>query len=114
MAKITKSIEAMRARRAYAATDRIICEFWLGKAFMGEEFSASGCAHARIRFEGTGRIKQVMLLRDSEPWREWTPHGTETDIQFALSAEDIKGHYFYVRMMQEDSNLAWSSPIWVD
>ena len=108
-------LEAMLARRAYAATDRIICEFALGDAVMGEEIVGGDAAlPCRIYFAGTGEIREVTLMRDSEPLRTWQVDGPEAELCFELGADEAKGHYFYARMIQCDTNMAWSSPIWVD
>ena len=107
-------MEAMKARRTYAATDRIICDFRMGEAMMGEELAADGDLPTRIHFAGTGPIKSVALLRDSRPWRKWEPAGDETEIELTIPLEEASGHYFYARMIQEDSNMAWASPIWVE
>ena len=107
-------MEAMLARRTYAATDRIICEFFIGDAMMGEEIKSQGPLNVLIRFLGTNGIKEVTLLRDSIPFRIWSPSGKETEITMTLYDHEACKHYFYVRMIQYDSNLAWSSPIWID
>ena len=107
-------MEAMLARRAYAASDRIVCEFAIGDAIMGGQTTAAGPLEARIRFVGTGPIREVTLLRDSEPWLTWAPSSAETEVAIILSAEQLRYHYFYARMIQQDTNMAWSSPIWVD
>ena len=106
-------MEAMRARRTYAATDRIVCEFSVGGVLMGGEVEADGEIPVRIRFVGTGPIREITLLRDSRPWRTWEPAGSETEIELSISEEEAAGHYFYARMIQQDSNMAWSSPVWV-
>lgn len=108
-------MEAMIARRTYAASDRIQCEFRLGSAFMGEAVGAEGeSMKTQIRFVGTGPIREVMLLRDCEPYLTWTPDTEELEIEQTLPTSECKGHYFYARMIQKDTNLAWSSPIWID
>jgi len=107
-------LEAMLARRAYAATDRIICEFTLGGAVMGEEITGGAALPCRIYFRGTGDIREVTLMRDSEPLRTWQVDGPEAELSLELEANEAKGHYFYARMIQRDTNMAWSSPIWVD
>jgi hypothetical protein len=107
-------MEAMVARRAYAATDRILCEFSIGDALMGGEIKAEDVLDVRIWFAGTGDIKEVALLCDSAPILTWAPSGSEIEIITHLDPSEATGHYYYARVIQHDSNLAWSSPIWVD
>jgi len=107
-------IKSMIARRAYAATDRIICEFFIGNGMMGEEIKSDNSLDVRIHFVGTNVIKEITLLRDSIPFHTWDFSEKEAEIVTKLYGKEARGHYFYVRMIQCDSNLAWSSPIWVD
>ena len=107
-------MEAMRARHTYAATDRIVCEFAIGGAIMGEETALSSPAGVRIRFIGTGPIREVALLRDSAPYRTWQPETNDAELTTRLTPAEARGHYFYARMIQHDTNMAWSSPIWID
>jgi hypothetical protein len=108
-------MEALLARRCYAASDRILCEFRLSEGFMGEEIKAgTEPLTAHIRFAGTGPLREVALMRDSQPYRTWQPAGAEFEAAIDLPADECRGHYFYARAQQEDSNLAWASPIWVD
>jgi hypothetical protein len=108
-------LDAMAARHTYAATDCIVCEFRLGDAFMGEEFShTSGNLSLFVRLRGTGQIGEVVLVRDSEPYRVWHPESASCEIREQIPAEEALDHYFYIRMQQVDTNLCWSSPIWVD
>ena len=51
---------------------------------------------------------------DSIPFKIWNPKGSGAEINVSIGGIEAKGHYFYTRMIQEDSNMAWSSPIWVD
>jgi hypothetical protein len=108
-------IDAMLARHTYAATDRIICEFRLGDAFMGEVLRHKhGDLPLFVRLRATAEIDEVVLLRDSEPYRAWHPKSESIELHTLLPEEDTADHYFYVRMQQIDTNLCWSSPIWVD
>jgi len=63
---------------------------------------------------GTNAIKEITLLRDSILFRTWDFSEKEAEIVTKLYSKEAHGHHFYVRMIQRDSNLAWSSPIWVD
>jgi hypothetical protein len=110
-------MEGLLSRRTYAATDRIVCDFRLGGAFMGQEITReSGPIPVEMFFIATGPVKEVVLLRDSEPIRKWIPEHGEQRIRIEDSIEltEAKGHYFYARMQQTDTNLCWSSPVWVD
>jgi len=106
-------LDAMLKRHTYAASDRIICEFSIGDALMGEELAAAPRLDVRIRFAGTRPIREIALLRDSEPFRTWRPKGIDAEIITSLHEGESRGHCFYARMIQAGTNLAWSSPIWI-
>ena len=62
---------------------------------------------------GTGKLSRVDVLRDSDvvatlkaPGKEY--RGTWTD-----PAPKAGTHYYYVRVVQEDGELAWGSPLWI-
>ncbi len=109
-------IEALLARRCYAASDRILCTFRAGGAFMGEAVPCpDGEVPFALHFAGAGPLREITLLRDSEPYRTWTGDGASArTIELSLPADACRGHWFYARCIQEDSHLAWSSPIWLD
>jgi len=106
-------LDAMLKRHVYAASDRVICEFSIGNALMGEERAAAPRMDVRIHFVGTNPIREIALLRDSEPYRTWHPKAIDAEIISSLDEAESRGHYFYARMIQTDTNLAWSSPIWI-
>jgi hypothetical protein len=108
---------AMRNRHVFAATDRIVCEFYIGSAMMGDMLrlpEKTGALDVYIHIQGTGDIREVTLLKNSEPYHTWQVQGNETELRLSISDEDAVGNYFYVRMIQHDTNMAWSSPIWID
>lgn len=110
-------VDAMRKRHSYAATDNIIVDFRSGNAIMGDEIKS-----AQPKFDvvilGTGPIARVDLLRNSEIVHtarpdQKRPAEVRFDWQDAAPPERDKGNYYYVRVAQENGQMAWSSPIWV-
>ena len=100
-------------RRTYGATDNILLEFWLGDQFMGDDFEASSPQRIRVKARGTAPVKSVHLIRDGLYVYETSPLKNIVDVDY-LDADAGKGqHWYYVRVEQEDGQLAWSSPIWV-
>jgi hypothetical protein len=109
-------LEAMKARRTYAATDNIVLEFWMGEHFMGEAFStgADGVPEIRVRAVGTRPFMNAEILRNSESIYKSSPGEREVDFRFR-DLEPLPGtSYYYVRLSQVDGQTAWSSPIWVE
>jgi len=77
--------EALRTRRTYASTDKILLDFSIEKHLMGEE----------------------AVLSDTNPGIRSARFDFRDD---AYRGEDS---YYYVRVIQADKNMAWASPIWV-
>jgi len=107
-------IEAMRKRHTYAATDNIILDFRLGSAIMGDEVRG-----AEPKFDvvvlGTGPLAAVEILRNSEVIHKHAVKGDGARFTWQDPAPPMaeKTNYYYVRVQQQDGQMAWSSPIWV-
>jgi hypothetical protein len=110
-------LEAMRERRAYAATDNIVLEFWVGDEFMGGEL-ATGAAEVpeiHVRAVGTRPVTSVEILRNGRTIHKTSPGQREVDLRFRdLEPERGRTSYYYARLSQIDGQTAWSSPIWVE
>jgi hypothetical protein len=105
--------EALRARRTYAATDKILLDFSIAKHIMGEEVELSGTPELAVAVEGTGAIAQIDVIKDSKIVYTVNP-GSQT-ARFTFRDDSYRGEdsYYYVRVIQADKNMAWASPIWV-
>ena len=104
---------AIRQRHTYGATDNIVLEFWLGRHFMGDDFSAPAPQRIRVKAEGTDVIEAIHLIRDAQYIYKWAPDSRTADFQFSDPGAGKGQHWYYVRVEQKNGELAWSSPIWV-
>ncbi len=106
-------LEAMKNRRAYAATDNIVLEFWIGDRFMGDEFQASSVMPIRIKAVGTAPFADIQIIRNNDSIYQ---SGSESE-QVELTFQDLEPkpgtNFYYARLVQVDGQTAWSSPIWV-
>ena len=111
-------LDAMKRRHAYAATDNIILDFQAraGGAFylMGDAFVSAEAPSLRLHAIGTGAIKRVDLIRDRKFVYTSSPRVKETNFEFSDRDFTPGKHWYYVRLLQEDGQMAWSSPIWVE
>lgn len=107
-------IEALRKRRTFAATDTIVLEFSLGDAFMGEETETDQPPVLQAMIRGTSELDRVDVVRNNEFVYSVNPEGSEYRFTFT-DTQLSKGQkaYYYVRCVQDNRELAWSSPIWV-
>lgn len=107
-------LEAIRKRHTYGATDNILLDVRMGPYFMGDEFKLSKPLPLRIKARGTRPIARVDIIKDSKLVYSTEPRKAEIEFQFTELGELAGRHYFYVRLMQEDGMIAWSSPMFIN
>ena len=106
--------DAIRLRHTYAATDNIIVDFRIGEAFMGDEIGTSGAVPAiRARVFGTDTVREVALIRNNEVIYTVSPGTRETEFEYTDREPVATENFYYVRAVQSNDEIAWSSPIWV-
>jgi hypothetical protein len=111
--------EALKARRTYAATDRIGLAYYIGNALMGEEVRLRPGEDATldIKVRGTAEVKEIQVVRSgtvilTAP-KPGVPGEHDVNLQFTDANTPDGSSYYYVRVVQEDEAIAWGSPIWV-
>ncbi len=125
-------VEALYRRHCYATTGaRIIVSFNITSAPMGSELSTmtkpglSVNRHISGYVAGTAKLKTVEIIRNGDVLKTFHPEGFDLDYEFddmeplpSVVLNDPAGGapfaFYYLRVTQEDSAMAWSSPIWVD
>lgn len=124
--------EALYERSCYATTgERIIVGFYLAGIPMGKETSTvekpglSINRHISGFVAGTCLLKSVEIIRNGQVIKTFNPQDYHIDFTFddmeplqtvILSTQDHKPPfaYYYLRVIQADGHMAWSSPIWID
>jgi hypothetical protein len=110
-------LDAMRKRHAYAATDNIILDFRAASNgttyIMGDAFSTRSAPQLSIHAIGTGAIKQVDIIKNRTFVYTARPGVKEARFEFTDKQLEPGESWYYVRILQEDGQMAWSSPIWV-
>jgi len=106
-------VRSAKARRSYAATDNIIADLRKGGHFMGESFRSRGPLPLEVYAAGTGPIARAEVIRNNR--LVYTAPGSGTEIRFTYTDTDTRPGvaYYYVRIEQQNGQLAWSSPVWV-
>ncbi len=110
-------LDAIRKRHAYGGTDNIILDFHIHSAkkdaIMGDSFQSDDPPQLTVRVIGTGTIKQIDVIKNQK--FIYTAHPGAREASFNYTDQDFGAgdNYYYVRALQEDGNIAWSSPIWV-
>ncbi len=106
--------EGFRKRHTYGATDNIILDYRMGDHFMGEEFTASSVPPLKIRVIGTSNVASVEIIKNEEVVFTTTPNQKDVELTFMDQDATSGTSYYYVRVLQDDHQIAWSSPIWVN
>lgn len=111
--------EALYERRAYGTTHaRILLDFRLNGLMMGSETKVELGNQLLITAEivGTEKIKEVAIVKNNVDIQ--TIPGEKEGAEIKLEYRELKSpnrtDYYYLRVIQEDGERAWSSPIWVD
>ena len=110
--------QAVAARRTYATTgDRILVEFSVSGHPMGSAVSGARTGRRRIEVlaAGTAPLSRVEVLKNNEVLTTWEPgtfvfRSTLTDPRGGASPSE----WYYLRVLQSDGEMAWSSPIWFE
>lgn len=106
--------DAMKARHCYGATDAIVVDVRSGAHVMGDEFRTAKPPSFDVTVLGTGAIEQVDVLRDSVVVDTLKPGKREHKATWT-DPKPAKGtHWYYVRVVQTDGEMAWASPMWVE
>ena len=80
---------------------------------MGDEFKTNAAPELQIRVIGTKDLKAVEVLKDSEPVAQLRCTGRECKESWTDPNPSDGTHYYYVRVVQTDGELAWTSPMWI-
>ena len=109
-------LDAIRKRHAYGATDNIIVDFRArdgsSEYIMGDAFSASAIPRFTVHIVGSGTIRQIDLVKNRSFVYTTRPGGREAAFEFTDKEFGQGESWYYVRIQQDDGQLAWSSPIW--
>jgi hypothetical protein len=111
-------IASIRQRHSYGATDNIVLDFRVktgGKEFLqGDEVKTSGSYTMSVNVIGTGPIRRIDLIHNETYAYNLEPTGkSSASFSYADPSPFAGENRYYIRVLQEDGNIAWSSPVWV-
>lgn len=113
--------QALHARRCYATTGaRIICDVTLNGYPIGSELKLAWDAERKmdIKIYGTAPLERVEVISAGEvlarlPVKDGS-WDLETQWEDQRPGRPVHDVYYYLRIRQQDGNLAWLSPFWID
>ena len=81
---------------------------------MGEEFTTSERPSLTLKVDATGPVGRVDLVKNGKYIYTTSPNDSDVEIEY-VDREPRSGlNYYYFRVQQEDGEIAWASPIWVN
>jgi hypothetical protein len=110
----TAIIESIRKRHTYGATANVIVDVHANGRFMGEEFATKEKPSLVLQATGTAKVSEVRLIRNNEYLYTNAPQTSDVEIKFIDMDPKPGMNMYYFRLLQEDGEVAWSSPIWVN
>ncbi|MDI6784552.1 MAG: CehA/McbA family metallohydrolase, partial [bacterium] len=107
-------LDAFRNRRTFATTgEKILVDFRADGYILGEEYSTNTAPEFTVRVKGTSPLHYVYLIRNNEII--YTNGGDSDEAKFKFTDTQIPQgtNWYYLRVIQRDGNMAWSSPLWI-
>ncbi|MHC4873959.1 MAG: PHP domain-containing protein, partial [Planctomycetota bacterium] len=110
------TFNALREKKCYAVTgdQRPIIDFRINDCEMGGETICSEYPEISIKIISTVEIRSVTVIRNTEIAYENT-EGFEGDVDLNIKDTNLRkgSNYYYLRIIFQNDDLAWSSPVWV-
>jgi len=108
-------LNALRARRCYGTTAaKIFLDVRANGHLMGEtvDESPGESVKVEVRVRCPADIDRIEICRNNRFVYTNQPEGRTAELAF-VDCEPADGRsYYYVRVIQKDKEIAWSSPIW--
>jgi len=107
---------ALYDRRCYATTgDRIILDVQANGHPMGSEFRSHTPPEITVEASGTTRIAQVEILKNGKLVHTEKPNQINVKLKWKDPwFQSYRPASYYVRVIQDNNELAISSPIWIN
>ena len=106
-------LSALRSRETYATTGaRILLDFAAAGLPMGAEGEADA-PECRASVHALEPIEQIEIVRDGHVVHAESPNALDATVAWQDAEAAPGAHYYYLRVVQSDGEMAWSSPVWV-
>lgn len=106
-------IRALRERRTYATTGaRILLDFSVSDLPMGSAGKA-GEAVCRVAIHADSELQEAQIIRDGRVVHVEPLEGLDAQWTWRDPDPPVSESYYYLHVIQQDGQRAWSSPVWV-
>jgi hypothetical protein len=110
-------LDAMRLRHSYGATDNIILDYRLqtqGREYLqGDIVPVPGDFRLWVKAIGTAPIRQIDVIKNNTFVHNMQPLEKEVTFTYVDNQPSAGESYYYIRVIQANDQMAWSSPIWI-
>ncbi len=108
-------LDALRARRVFATMDKHAqLLFTANGRLMGERFDNRGPLQLATHFSNSaGRQAAAVAILHGVPGSNGSVTQVSDQAEFTLTPAPGP-HFYYVRLTQDDGNIVWSAPVWVN
>jgi len=102
-------------RHCFGTTgEKIEIKFSMDDYPMGSIYATDTFPGIKISIQGTRRIQRVDLIKNGGILKSWEVNKENATFQMIDETTPSKpDNYYYVRVLQENGSMGWSSPIWV-
>ena len=107
-------LDCIRKRQTYGATDNLLVDVRVGEHFMGQEFDSGSRPTLVLKARGTGTIDRVDLVRNNRYIYATSPRKREIELKYTDMEPAAGLNYYYFRILQDDGEVAWASPVWIN
>ena len=83
----------------------------MGRAFPREAFASDADPPLSIHIVGTSAVARVEVIRNEEVVYATQPGTREVRLEYTDSDPPEGESYYYVRVLQDEREIAWGSPI---
>ena len=108
---------ALKERRCYGTTGvRAILEFSVNGTPMGGEATVQGPDQprtVRVHAIGSEPLELLRVIKNNVELCRRDLDRQEEFFEYYDTTPAADGDFYYVRIVQEDGNTMWSSPVWV-
>ena len=81
---------------------------------LGSIFETDKNPELWCKVDGTAPLKRVTIVRNEKNWRVFDSIKNNLFEETVTDESPLDGeNRYYIRVEQEDGNMAWSSPVWV-
>ncbi|MCD6323235.1 MAG: CehA/McbA family metallohydrolase [Clostridiales bacterium] len=109
---------SLKRKSVYATTgERILLSFNINGMPIGSEVKIKSSSISRdigVFAAGTSVISRIDIVRNGSIIHQRNPESTDCELLFIDEEIIDSDSYYYVKIIQADGEMAWSSPIWIN